>query len=101
MSQRTPQWIVERRPPRKQTPPTEMLTEPCRKCGLLVLIADVGPGVVRLDPTPHQIADGFRWHPSFREWVSVNPTMHTPNGWPVHSLHECRDLTSQEKEEAA
>jgi hypothetical protein len=63
------------------------------------MVVDVGVGVVRLDPARHQMADGWRWKPGIEEWVSVQPTIHRPDGWPVHVLHVCR--STNEKEQTA
>lgn len=85
----TPKWVIDRRPPRKQTPPHELLVAPCRTCHALTHQADVGPAVVTLDTRTYtHHTEGWRWVPHVREW-EITTTATTPNGWPIYRGHEC------------
>jgi hypothetical protein len=86
---RTPQWVLDRRPPRKQTPPYEFLVEPCRKCFALTHPADVGPALVHLDTRTYTHGvEGWRWNPPTKSWELTYVTT-VPNGHVIYRGHEC------------
>lgn len=92
-----PQWQLDRRPPRKQTPPSELKAEACRKCGHSTLVADVGTAVVNLKITAVPgYTPGFRWHPATKEWQPTTIATE-PNGHLIWALHECRGRNNKKE----
>lgn len=73
----------------QQTRPKQLRPRPCPRCQHNTYTANVGPGTVQLDTNGHTIADGFRWSDTWHEWVSVQPSIHQPDGTPVYTLHQC------------
>lgn len=79
----------------RQYPQPPMPLTPCRHCGAPVAVVNVGVAVVALDPDGESICNGFRWHPTWKEWQSVHPTTHRASGYLAYRIHHCTTPTRE------